>query len=171
VPGAAFTGVNHICIVTRDLDRAVRTWADRYGVGPWSVYAYDGTNMTASVDGEPSAFTMRAALAQLGPHVRLEIIEAGEGESPYSQSLAAHGGVDHVHHVRFDVADYAESRAGLEELELPVKLDATFTNGAGDDAPPLRGTYFDATEDLGFIVEIADRPEGFSMPDPASVYP
>ena len=25
-----FTGVNHICVVTRDVDRAVRTWADKY---------------------------------------------------------------------------------------------------------------------------------------------
>jgi methylmalonyl-CoA/ethylmalonyl-CoA epimerase len=170
VPDSVFTGVNHICVVTTDLDRAVRTWSDRYGVGPWSVYAYDTTNMTATIDGRPSDFAMRAALAQLGPNVRLEIIEPGAGESPYSRSLAERGGADHIHHVRFDIADYGESRAQLEQLGLPMQLDATF-KAADDDAPRLRGTYFDASEDLGFIVEIADRPEGFTMPDPADVYP
>jgi hypothetical protein len=72
--------------------------------------------------------------------------------------------------VRFDVTDYGHSRAQLEELGLPVKLDATFMAG-DDDAPRLRGTYFDASDELGFIVEIADRPDGFTMPDAASVYP
>jgi glyoxalase/bleomycin resistance protein/dioxygenase superfamily protein len=170
VRNSVFTGVNHICVVTTDLDRAVRAWSKRYGVGPWSIYAYDKTNMSATVDGRPADFAMRAALAQLGPNVRLEIIEPGAGESPYSQSLAEHGESDHIHHVRFDIADYGESRTQLEQLGLPVKLDATFK--AGDDTGArLRGTYFDASEELGFIVEIADRPDGFTMPDATDVYP
>ena len=168
---SVFTGLNHICIVTADLDRAIRTWSDGYGVGPWSVYGYDDTNMTATVDGEPGRFTMRAALCQLGPNVRLELIEPVDGDSPYSQSLAERHGADHIHHVRFDVDSYETARDRLEALGLPVKLDATFRGGGGADGPRLTGTYFDATNELGFIVEIADRPDGFTMPSPQSVYP
>jgi len=165
-----FTGVNHICVVTADLDGAVRTWADRFDVGPWSVYEYDGSNMSAEVDGKPADFRMRAALCQLGPHARLEIIEPLDGDSPYAQSLDRHGGAAHIHHVRFDIADYGEARGRLQEQALPVLLDATFSGGS-PDGPRLRGTYFDATGELGFVVEIADRPDGFTMPAPASVYP
>ena len=49
-----FTGVNHICIATRDLDRAVRTWSDRYGVGPGRLWTKDDANMSAEVDGKPT---------------------------------------------------------------------------------------------------------------------
>jgi hypothetical protein len=31
--------------------------------------------------------------------------------------------------------------------------------------------YFDATDDLGFLLEIAEAPPGFSMPRPDYVYP
>jgi methylmalonyl-CoA/ethylmalonyl-CoA epimerase len=58
-----FTGVNHICIVTADLDGAVRRWWDRYGIGPWRVFSYDRSNMRAKVDGEAVEVKMRAALA------------------------------------------------------------------------------------------------------------
>jgi methylmalonyl-CoA/ethylmalonyl-CoA epimerase len=167
---SVFTGLNHICIVTADLDRAIRTWSDRYGVGPWSVYGYDRTNMTATVGGEPAGFTMRVALCQLGPNVRLELIQPVDGDSPYSQSLAERHGTDHIHHVRLDLNDYAESRAHLDGLGLSVELDATF-RGDNPDGPRLTATYFNATDELGFIVEIVDRPDGFTMPPPQSVYP
>jgi catechol 2,3-dioxygenase-like lactoylglutathione lyase family enzyme len=171
VPTSVFSGVNHICVVTADLDTAVRTWSDRFGVGPWSVYEYDDANMSATLDGKPADFKMRAALCQLGPHARLEIIEPLEGDSPYAQSLREHGGAAHIHHVRFDVSDYGASRAQLEDLGLPLTLDATFSGGDLADDRRLAGTYFDATGELGFIVEIAHRPDGFTMPAPAYVYP
>ena len=72
--GALFSGGNHICIVTADLDRTIRRWWDSCRVGPWRVFSYDSSNMQASVNGSPADFKMRAALAQLGPTFRLEII-------------------------------------------------------------------------------------------------
>src|SRR5262249_4132709 len=119
-----FTGINHVCIATHDLDRAVRTWADRYGVGPWSIYTKDASNMAATVHGQPTDFPMRVALAALPSGARIEIIEPLDDRSPYAQSLAANGGADHVHHVRFDVADHVDTVARLRELGLPEILDA-----------------------------------------------
>jgi hypothetical protein len=83
-----FTGINHICVVTHDIDRAVRMWSDRYGVGPWSLWTKDASNMTAVVDGEPTDFAMRVALCQLSPGFRLEIIQPLDDRSPYAKSLA-----------------------------------------------------------------------------------
>ncbi len=33
-----FTETLQISIVVPDLDRAVRTYADEYGIGPWEIY-------------------------------------------------------------------------------------------------------------------------------------
>jgi catechol 2,3-dioxygenase-like lactoylglutathione lyase family enzyme len=164
---AVFTGINHICVVTTDLDRAVRTWSDRYGVGPWSLYTKDSSNMSAVVEGEPTDFAMRVALAPVSTTSRIELIQPLDDRSPYARSLARHGGADHVHHVRFDVDDYDAAHAHLHELGLHRTLDAEF---AGVDGAFV-GTYFDTEDDLGLVVEIGHAPAGFAMPAPESVYP
>jgi len=165
-----FTGINHICVVTHDIDRAVRTWSDRYGVGPWSLWTKDASNMSAVVDGEPTNFAMRVALCQLSPGFRLEIIQPLDDRSPYAKSLAQRGGADHVHHVRFEVDDYEAVHQRLCRLGLPRLLEAEFDAAAGSEGR-FAGTYFDTDDDLGLIVEIGQAPPGFAMPDPEDVYP
>ncbi len=164
------TGVNHICIATRDLDRAVRTWSDRYGVGPWRLWTKDATNMSAEVHGRPTDFAMRVALCGLASGNRIEIIEPLDGRSPYAESLVRHDGADHIHHVRLDVDDYADARQALTGLGLDAVLDATFA-GAPGVSSVVTATYLSTERDLGFLLEIGDVPAGFSMPQPELVYP
>jgi catechol 2,3-dioxygenase-like lactoylglutathione lyase family enzyme len=166
-----FTGINHVCVATNDLDRAVRTWADRYGVGPWSIWTKDASNMTAVVDGAPTEFAMRVALASLSPTARIEIIQPLDERSPYARSLDRHGGADHVHHVRFDVDDYDAAVARLrDDLELHETLAARFAGAPGLDGS-FEGRYFATGDDLGLVVEIGQAPDGFAMPRPERVYP
>jgi len=167
---AAFTGINHLGIVTADLDRAARTWTDRYGVGPWRIYRYDAANMAAEVDGEPVEFEMRVGLCQLA-NARLELIQPLDDRSPYAQSLAAHAGADHIHHVRLDVSSYDESAARLRELGAREVFHAAFQAADGAGAPPLTATYFATDDELGFTSEIVGVPERFAMPEPELVYP
>jgi catechol 2,3-dioxygenase-like lactoylglutathione lyase family enzyme len=166
-----FTGINHVCVATNDLDRAVRTWADRYGVGPWSIWTKDASNMTAAVDGAPTGFAMRVALASLSSTARIEIIQPLDERSPYAHSLERHGGADHVHHVRFDVDDYDRAVARLrDDLGLHETLEARFAGAPGADGS-FEGRYFATEDDLGLIVEIGQAPDGFAMPEPERVYP
>lgn len=165
-----FTGANHVCVVTHDLDRAVRAWADRYGVGPWHVWTKDGSNMDAQLDGQPAAFGMRVALCTLASGFRIELIQPLDEHNPYAESLAAHSGRDHVHHLRFDVADYGAARDRLASVAPRIPLDAAFAGAPGSDGT-VRATYFDTGQELGFTLEIADVPQGFAMPDPELVYP
>jgi catechol 2,3-dioxygenase-like lactoylglutathione lyase family enzyme len=165
-----FAGVNHICVVTRDLDRSVRLWSDRYGVGPWSLYTKDDGNMSALVDGVPTAFAMRVALCRLTPTFRLELIQPLDGRSPYAASLAEHGGADHVHHVRFEVDDYEHAGERLDRLGLGRMLEAEFAGAPGVESRFV-GTYYDTRDELGFVVEIGHMPAGFAMPEPELVYP
>jgi catechol 2,3-dioxygenase-like lactoylglutathione lyase family enzyme len=169
MPTPLFTDVNHICIVTHDLDRVVRTWADRYGMGPWNMWTKDRSNMSAEVEGERTDFGFRVALCQVSPTFRLEIIQPLDDRSPYAKSLAERSGADHVHHVRFDIADYAAAARRLDALGL-----RRIFHGEFDAAPGVQGrfvgTYFGTEEDLGFIVEIGQAPEQFAMPEPEAVY-
>jgi hypothetical protein len=126
--------------------------------------------MEATIDGESADFKMRVALAQLSPAFRIEIIQPLDDRSLYAVSLQGTGGADHIHHLRLDVPDFAGAREELDALGLAVRLDATFA-GKEPDGDRVRGMYFDATGDLGFLLEIGDAGPGFLMPDPDYVYP
>lgn len=166
-----FSGINHVGVVTADIERAVRTWTERYGIGPWRLYRYDVSNMRAVCSGGPTVVPFRAALAQLSPTTRVELIQPLGDHGPYAQSLARHAGADHIHHVRFDVADYAASTATLgRELGLDTIMKAEF-DGAPGSPSKFDCAYFDARADLGFVVEIGCAGPGFSMPEAESVFP
>jgi catechol 2,3-dioxygenase-like lactoylglutathione lyase family enzyme len=164
-----FRGINHISIVTDDLDRAVRTWHDRYGVGPWALYRYDGSNMEAVLHGRAIDFEMRVGLCQL-EHSRIEIIQPLDDHSPYSESLKIHGGADHIHHVSFDRAEEGVEQR-LAELGVPASLEASFGSADGGPGPPVTVTYFACEPELGFTLELARFPTDFIRPAPEAVYP
>lgn len=166
---SVFTGLNHICIVTRDVDRAVRVWSDRYGIGPWRIYTYGPSNMTTSVDGTPTEFGMRVGLCQFGPSTRVEIIQPLDELSPYARSLAEHDGADHLHHVRVDVGDYDAALDHLAALDVPISLSGRYQGG--DPEVWSRATYADTRADLGFTLEVAYMPPGYQVPEPDLVYP
>ncbi len=166
-----FSGINHVSVVTADIERAVRTWVERYGIGPWRLYRYDASNMQAVCDGRPTVVPFRAALAQLSQTTRMELIQPLDDRGPYAESLARHGGADHIHHVRFDVADCAAATATLgQDLGLGTIMKAGF-DGAPGSPSKFDCTYFDTRADLGFVVEIGCAGPGFSMPEPEAVYP
>ncbi len=164
-----FTAINHVCVVTRDIERAVRVWADKYKVRPWHVYTFDTADITVSVDGEPTEFAMRAGLCHVGPTTRMEIIQPLDERSPYAQSLRDRGDRDHIHHVRMDIADYDDALGQLQGLGLPTTMTGRFRGGLPGTSS--EATYFGTEDDLGFTVEVADRPADFVMPEPDFVYP
>jgi catechol 2,3-dioxygenase-like lactoylglutathione lyase family enzyme len=166
-----FSGINHIGIVTNNIDRAVQVWTDRYGISPWSFYTKDKSNMTAVMDDKPVDFAMRVALARISPSSRIEIIQPLDDRSPYAKSLTRHNGADHIHHIRFDVADYAETSDRLEhELGLSKIMNAEFEGAAGIDST-FSCIYFATEDEIGFITEIGHAPDDFAMPKPDLVYP
>jgi catechol 2,3-dioxygenase-like lactoylglutathione lyase family enzyme len=168
VTSPLFTGANHVCVVTRDLDRAVAIWVGRFGVGPWHLWTKDDSNMSAVVDGRPESFAFRVGLCTLASGFRLELIQPLDDRGPYAASLDRHDGRDHVHHLRLDVGDYDDARERLVGLGLGVPLDASF-DGAPHVESTVSATYFDTTDELGFTLEIGSVPPGFAMPEPELV--
>ncbi len=110
-------------------------------------------------------------LAQISPTTRMELIQPLDDRGPYAESLARHAGADHIHHVRFDVADYAASTAALgQDLGLTKIMQAEF-DGAPGSPSKFDCAYFATGADLGFVVEIGRAGAGFTMPEPEAVYP
>lgn len=167
---AIFTGGDHLGVVTRNLDAAVRMWSDHYGVGPWNVYSYDATTMAATYCDASSSFPMLAALCSLADGFRLELIQPLTDAGPYHDSLLARGDVDHLHHIRLAAVDSAAARATLARNGHDVVFDAAFA-GADATGPRLHARYFDTVRDLGFLLEVVERPGSFAMPAPSRVYP
>jgi methylmalonyl-CoA/ethylmalonyl-CoA epimerase len=163
-----FLGVNHVSVVTADLDATVRIWSDRYGIGPWELYTYDETMIRARVNDAETNFGMRAGFCHLDPTTRIEIIQPLDDRSPYAASLAKHDGANHVHHLRLDVPDFAEARDRIDGLGRPRILDGDFDGLKGTSSKAI---YFDTADDLGFVVEVADLPEDYVRIEPDGHYP
>jgi methylmalonyl-CoA/ethylmalonyl-CoA epimerase len=169
-PGPVFTGADHLGIVTRNLDGALRRWSDQYGVGPWQVFEYDEASMEATYCGVTAAYPMLAALCSLDDGFRLELIQPLTPEGPYHDSLLVHDDADHLHHVRLATALPADAQAALVGSGNEVVFDAAFA-GADPDGARFRARYYDTTGELGFLLEVGDPPDGFRMPEPRNAYP
>ncbi len=99
---AGFTRTASLGLVTGDLDETLRVYADRFGIGPWSIVDAD--------DG--ASGTVRQASTMLGD-ILWEIVEPAPGPSLYRDHLDRRGaGVHHIG-VAVGTGDYAARLAEL----------------------------------------------------------
>jgi methylmalonyl-CoA/ethylmalonyl-CoA epimerase len=145
---ARLGAIAQIGIVTGDLERAIRAWSDRYGVGPWRIREFGPENVADQV---PDPFSMRLATARVGT-VDLELIQPLDEASDYARSLRRHHGADHMHHMLFRTADFAAAIDGFARAGVEQAMAGT-TDGS-------RFIYFDTERELGTRIELlgpADR--------------
>lgn len=155
-----FTGTMQVSVVVPDLDAAMRTYVEGYGIGPWHVYEFDPGNVTGMHErGRPVARSWRLALAQVGD-VQWELVQPLDGDSVYARFLAEHG--PGVHHVGVAVADYARTLEELAGRGHEVILGGTY-NG-------VTFSYLSTDRDLGIVTEIFDGEPGRDQ-QPDAVYP
>jgi methylmalonyl-CoA/ethylmalonyl-CoA epimerase len=147
MPEPAFTQTMQIGIVVRDLNKAIRTYEDGYGIGPWSVFEVTPEMARdVRVHGRPAVHTGRAAIATIG-NVMWELIEPVDEDGIFGRFLAEKG--EGVHHVavateRFDELVAAEAERGRE-----LVLRGTFS---GIDI-----AYLPTEQDLGVVLEIFEK--------------
>ena len=91
LPNSFLDGTVQICVVTHDLERAVRAYADRLGIGPWWIQDAEPPEMTETrIRGVETPFSMRLALAWTGD-MMWEIIQPLSGPTVYKEFLEKHG--------------------------------------------------------------------------------
>lgn len=132
--------------VTNDLERAMKIWDERYGVGSFYVF----TNDMPGVECSPP-FRMTVALANVGG-VEIELIEPIADKAPlHAEVLPSDGSFAmRFHHVamriRGELKDFEAHMASIDESVHPV----VWTGGMGD---VMRYAYTDERASLGHYVE------------------
>jgi catechol 2,3-dioxygenase-like lactoylglutathione lyase family enzyme len=155
-----FTGTLQVLVVVPDLDAAMRTYVEEYGIGPWHIYEFDPANVEGMhEDGQPVERSWRLALANLG-EVQWELVEPQDDDSVYARFLAEHG--PGVHHVGVAVADYEGTLAELGDRGHQVLLGGTY-NG-------VTFSYLSTDRDLGVVTEIFSGSPGEGQ-QPDRIYP
>ena len=163
LPNSFLDGTLQICVVTHDLDKAVRAYADRLGIGPWWIQDAKSPEMQdTKIRGVETPFSMRLALAWTGS-MMWEIIQPLEGPTVYREFLEKHGeGVQHAAFsysgVSFDLAVATFKERGFEPIQE--------CNWNG-----VRVCYFDTHDATHTTFEIYDWPEYKALPEPQSWYP
>jgi len=155
-----FSGTLQVSVVVPDLDEAMRTYVDDYGIGPWHVYEFNPANVQGMHEaGEPVERSWRLALTQVGD-VQWELVQPVDGDSVYARFLAEHG--PGVHHVGVSVPDYQRTLDDLTGRGHDVLLGGTY-NG-------VTFAYLSTDRDLGIVTEIFDGAPGKDQ-QPDAVYP
>ena len=150
----SFTGANHLCVVTADLDAAVRAWSDGYGIGPWTIYDEGRLEHVGRGGRRAGAVRDARALCTLSPGFRLELIQPLEGRArtPSRSSGRAVVITCTISGSRWTTTTSPARRLTARGLEIP--LDASFDGAPGAESKAA-ATYFDTRVELGFTLEIA----------------
>lgn len=155
-----FTETLQVAIIVRDLDAAMRTYFDEYGIGPWSVYEFDSGNVTDMRSrGVPVAWSWRLAVTQVG-QVQWELVEPLDDDSIYAQFLAERG--PGLHHIGVAVAGYEDALAEAARRGQEVLL--------GGEYKGIEFAYLTTDGDLGVITEIFSGTPGEDQ-QPDATYP
>jgi len=159
---ALFKKISQVALVVRSVDQTVKRCWEEFGMGPWTFYTFDPSNVTEmTIRGQQIEHAMRTAHATIGD-IDWEVIEPLDDRSIYAEHLRKHG--EGLHHVMFDVDDYAAAKARL----------------AGTGCKELAGgiwfgypySYFDSQESLGCLLEIWSPPKvSQDLPPPEATYP
>lgn len=156
-----FKGVSQVGLVVKDCMATMRKYVNDYGIGPWAIYDFTPEVVQDMViRGEPVKYAMRLAIATIGTF-QIELIQPLDDKSIYSEFLKSHG--DGVHHLLFDVDNFDQTVGFFQEKGFGILQGGCFSGA--------RYSYFDTTEELGFITEIHHMPPNATLPEPDDFYP
>jgi methylmalonyl-CoA epimerase len=100
--------VQQVCIVVKDIDRAIQYYTSTFGMGPFSVLDVDMEGVL--LRGKPTSAKIKVAFADSGP-LQVELIQPVEGKSIYTEFLDSKG--EGLHHLAFQVDDLDTMLTGL----------------------------------------------------------
>lgn len=154
---AAFNKTMQIGIVVPDVEAAVRSYEDIYGIGGWQVMEVGSENTeNVRLHGQPLEWKSKIAVTMVGS-VMWELIQPVRDDDLFGQFLARRGGVGGVHHIAVATPDY--HRVVDDQLKrgrTPI-LSGTFSE--------VEVQYLDTERELGVILEVfSGLPDGIEQP-------
>ncbi len=155
--------IDQVCVVVRDLRRAMEHYATLLGIGPWRVYTYGKPLVRRTFyRGQPADYTMRLAFAQKGGLV-FELIQPLRGPSIYHEFLEHN--YEGIHHFGVFVPKLAEAVEKARAAGFEVIMSGHGT-GVQDDGGYA---YLSTEEKLGAIFELIELPSQRYPPE--EIYP
>lgn len=152
-------GIAQVAILVEDLEKTVENYWTLFGIGPWHFYTYAKPLVKEmSYHGKPADYEMRIALSYIGP-LRIELIEAKEGNSIYADFIKQHG--YGVHHFGILVEEMNEELVKASAAGLQVIQDGSGFGLDGDG----HYAYLDTEELLGVTLELIQRPKARVTPE------
>ena len=143
---SAFSRVDQIGVVVRDLDRAIEYY-ESLGIGPFKSVSV--TVKERLVRGEPNdTWKFKICTADMGP-VQFELVQPVSGETIHKEFLESAG--EGINHLAFFVSDFEKEYARLVEQGLKVIYCVRFEPSGG-------AAYFDTGEVGGVLFEIIQLP-------------
>ena len=156
-------GLDQVAIVVKDLDQAVERYWTLLGIGPWRIFTFGKPAVKRmSYHGQPAEFKFRTAFAQAGS-LRIELIEAVEGQTIYGDFIKERG--YGLHHVGVLVEDMAKALEEARAAGVSVLQEGSGYGLDGDGAY----AYLDTEDLIGAILELIELPARRAAPD--RVYP
>jgi 4-hydroxyphenylpyruvate dioxygenase and related hemolysins len=156
-------GIAQVAILVEDLEKTVENYWTLFGIGPWHFYTYAKPLVRQmSYHGQPADYQMRIALSQIGP-MRIELIEAKEGDSIYADFIKEHG--YGVHHLGILVEDMNQALAQAHSDGFNIIQDGSGFGLDGDG----HYAYLETEELLGVTLELIQRPK--ARVEPEKIYP
>jgi hypothetical protein len=156
-------GIAQVAILVEELEATVENYWSMFGIGPWHFYTYAKPLVKRmSYHGRPAEYKMRLALSQIGP-LRIELIEAQEGNSIYAEFIKEHG--YGVHHFGILVEDMSEALVQVQSAGINMIQDGSGFGLDGDG----HYAYLETEESLGVTLELIQRPRARVKPE--KIYP
>ncbi len=99
-PRVKLPPVRQVCIVVKDIDRAIEYYTSTFGMGPFRTSDVDMEGVL--LHGKPINTKIKVAFAESGP-LQIELIQPVEGKNIYTEFLDSKG--EGLHHLGFQVDD------------------------------------------------------------------
>jgi methylmalonyl-CoA/ethylmalonyl-CoA epimerase len=138
--------VAHICIAVRDVERAARTFAEMFGIGPFRIRTLHAPESRGTIRGEPAEYTIKFGFARLGP-ITLELAQPLEGRTVLQEFLEEHG--EGIHHLGLPAPTPFDA-----ELEKWRRRGVNPLQTCRMDDPEEGWAYMDTQSLVGCILEI-----------------
>ncbi len=144
---AKFGKIDQIGIVVPDIDTAIKTWTQRMGIGPWTLFK--NVRITGELRGEPCSVTFEVAMGYQGD-TQIELMQmTSDVASPYrSNSGDLLLGMHHVAWLVDDL-DVTMAQATADGMKLVFKATGPGTRVAYmeiDDQPGMMFEFIESAQ-------------------------
>jgi methylmalonyl-CoA/ethylmalonyl-CoA epimerase len=162
-PGFKIGRIAQVAFVVRDLEARMQAFWDDFGIGPWSIYAFEPPRVKdMTYRGQRQDFRMRVAFAMCGD-TQIELVQSVAGPNLYEEFLAQCG--EGVQHLGIHVQDMDSATRQMQGLGYELIQSGRGYGVRGDGA----FAYFATADRLSTLIELIQLPAERYPPD--AMYP